>query len=162
MVVFQSSVFRQILANFGNSRQFGANFVALVVADSMPKVWMKSLKLHNFWTMSPNIMCSISLKSYNPYLHPQKVSKNSKTYCIHSNLPKNEKSHFGSLSPLEVNLHDTNLVIWLQQDKFLQQDKDREGEGICTDYLSYLILDIMYGTQSLVIHQLFWSTIMTM
>jgi hypothetical protein len=48
LVVFQSFVFRQILANFGSFGQFGANFVALVVADSMPKVWLKSLKPHNF------------------------------------------------------------------------------------------------------------------
>jgi hypothetical protein len=72
------------------------------VADSMPEVWLKSLKPHNFRTMNSNVMCSISLESYNPYLHLQKVSKNPKIYCIHSNLPKNAKSCFGSLSPFGV------------------------------------------------------------
>jgi hypothetical protein len=52
--------------------------------------------------MSPNVTYSISLKSYHPYLEPQKVSKNPKIYCIHSNLSKNAKSHFGSLDPLGV------------------------------------------------------------
>jgi hypothetical protein len=33
----------------------------------------------------------------------QKVSKNPKIYCIYSSLPKNAKSHFGSLSLLGVN-----------------------------------------------------------
>jgi hypothetical protein len=50
--------------------------------------------------MSPNVICSVSLESY----HPQKVSKNPKVYCIHNNLPKNAKNHFGSLGPLGVNL----------------------------------------------------------
>jgi hypothetical protein len=47
-VVFQSFVFGQILANFGCFGQFWADFAALAVADSMPKVWLKSLKSHNF------------------------------------------------------------------------------------------------------------------
>jgi hypothetical protein len=42
------------------------------------------------------------LESYHPYLQPQKVSRNPKIYCIHSSLPKNTKSHCGSLGPLEV------------------------------------------------------------
>jgi hypothetical protein len=42
-VVFQSFVFGQILANFGSFGQFWADF-----ADSMPEVWLKSLKPHNF------------------------------------------------------------------------------------------------------------------
>jgi hypothetical protein len=47
-VVFQSSVFGQILANSGSFEQFWADFAALAVADSMPEVWLKSLKPHNF------------------------------------------------------------------------------------------------------------------
>jgi hypothetical protein len=43
--------------------------------------------------MSPNIMCSISLESYHPYLQPQKVSKNPKIYCIYKSLPKVPKFH---------------------------------------------------------------------
>jgi hypothetical protein len=38
-------------------------------------------------------MCSVSLECYNPYLQPQKVSKNSKIYCIHISLAKITKSH---------------------------------------------------------------------
>jgi hypothetical protein len=51
-VEFQSFVFGQILANFGSFGQilsrFWADFCALAVADSMPEVWLKSLKPHNF------------------------------------------------------------------------------------------------------------------
>jgi hypothetical protein len=36
------------LVNFGNFGQFWADFVALAVADSMPEVWLKSLRPHNF------------------------------------------------------------------------------------------------------------------
>jgi hypothetical protein len=50
------------------------------VAESMPKLWLKSLKPHNFSTMSPNVTWSVSLESYHPYLLPQKVSKNQKIY----------------------------------------------------------------------------------
>jgi hypothetical protein len=35
-------------ANLGSFGQIWAEFAALVVADSMPKFWLKSLKLHNF------------------------------------------------------------------------------------------------------------------
>jgi hypothetical protein len=42
------------------------------------------------------------LESYQPYLQPQKVSKNPQMLYIHSSLPKNKKSHFGPLSPLGV------------------------------------------------------------
>jgi succinate-acetate transporter protein len=48
LVEFQSFVFGQILANFGSFGQFWAEFAALAVADSMPEVWLKSLKPHNF------------------------------------------------------------------------------------------------------------------
>jgi hypothetical protein len=47
-VEFQSFVIGQILANLGSFGQFWADFAALAVADSMPEVWLKSLKSHNF------------------------------------------------------------------------------------------------------------------
>jgi hypothetical protein len=34
--------------DFSKFGQFWADFAALAVADSMPKVWLKSLKSHNF------------------------------------------------------------------------------------------------------------------
>jgi hypothetical protein len=46
---------------------------------------------------------SISLERYNPYLHPQKVSKNLKIECVRSSVPKITKSRFCSPCPLEVN-----------------------------------------------------------
>jgi hypothetical protein len=61
--------------------------------------------------MSPNVTCTVTLESYNPYLHPQKVSKNPKIYCIHSSLPKNTKSRFGSLGPLGVNIFFENVTL---------------------------------------------------
>jgi hypothetical protein len=54
-------------------------------------------------------MYSISLESHNPYLHSQKVSKNLKIECIHSSLPRNAKSRFGSLSPLGINPKSMDL-----------------------------------------------------
>jgi hypothetical protein len=45
LVVLQSFIFGQILANFW---QFWADFAALVVGDNMPEFWLKSLKPHNF------------------------------------------------------------------------------------------------------------------
>jgi hypothetical protein len=45
--------------------------------------------------MSPNVTCNGSLESYHPYLLREKVSKNLDIYCIHSNLPKLAKTHFG-------------------------------------------------------------------
>jgi hypothetical protein len=44
---FQSFIFGQILANFGNFGQFWADFAALTVANSMPQLGLKSLKPHN-------------------------------------------------------------------------------------------------------------------
>jgi hypothetical protein len=41
-VVFQSFVFKQTLADFGSFGQFWAEFAALTVADSMPKLGLKS------------------------------------------------------------------------------------------------------------------------
>jgi hypothetical protein len=46
-VEFQSFVFRQIWTDFGSFGQFWAEIAALTVADSLPKVWLKSLKPHN-------------------------------------------------------------------------------------------------------------------
>jgi hypothetical protein len=62
--------------------------------------------------MSPNVTCSISLESYHPYLQPQKLSKNPKIYCIHSSLPKDAKSHFGSLGPLGVNIFQNHSLLF--------------------------------------------------
>jgi hypothetical protein len=87
--------FRQILAILGSFGQILADFAALAVVDSMPELRLKSLKPHNFRTMSPNATCSVSKESYNPYHQPQKVSKTPKIYCIHSSILKNAKSRFG-------------------------------------------------------------------
>jgi hypothetical protein len=46
-VEFQSFVFKQIWADFGNFGQVWAEIAALTVAESLPKVWLKSLKPHN-------------------------------------------------------------------------------------------------------------------
>jgi hypothetical protein len=78
-------VFGQILAVLGR-------FAAFTVAESMPETRLKSLKCFNSWTVNPNATWSISLESYHPYLLPQKVSKNSKSYWIHSSLPQNTKT----------------------------------------------------------------------
>jgi hypothetical protein len=75
LVEFQSFIFGQILANLGSFGQFWADFAALIVADSMPQLGLKSYKPHNFWTISPNVMCSVSLESYHPYLLPEKFQK---------------------------------------------------------------------------------------
>jgi hypothetical protein len=48
LVVFQSFFYGQILANFGSFGQFWVEFAALAVANCMPKLWLKSLKPHNF------------------------------------------------------------------------------------------------------------------
>jgi hypothetical protein len=42
LVVFQSFIFGQILANFGNFGQIWAKFAALAMAESMPKARLKS------------------------------------------------------------------------------------------------------------------------
>jgi hypothetical protein len=54
--------------------------------------------------MNPNATWSVSLESYHPYQQPQKVSKNPKIYYIHSIVPKNAKSSFGSLGPLGIKI----------------------------------------------------------
>jgi hypothetical protein len=55
-------------ADFGSFGQFWADFPAFSVAESMPKLGLKSSKLHNFSTMSPNVTCNGLLESYHPYL----------------------------------------------------------------------------------------------
>jgi hypothetical protein len=35
-------------ADFGSFGQFWAEFAAMAMADCMPKLWLKSLKPHNF------------------------------------------------------------------------------------------------------------------
>jgi hypothetical protein len=67
-VVFQSFNFGQILANFGSFGQIWADFQAFIVAESMPKLGLKSSKPHCFSTVSPNVTCNNSLESYHPYL----------------------------------------------------------------------------------------------
>jgi hypothetical protein len=42
LVVFQSFIFGQILANFGTFGQIWANFATLTMVDSMPKLRLKS------------------------------------------------------------------------------------------------------------------------
>jgi hypothetical protein len=46
-VEFQTFVFGQIWADLGSFGQFWSEFVALTVAESLPEVWLKSLKPHN-------------------------------------------------------------------------------------------------------------------
>jgi hypothetical protein len=47
LVEFQSFVFRQILAILGSFGQSWEEIAAFTVAESLPKVWLKSLKPHN-------------------------------------------------------------------------------------------------------------------
>jgi hypothetical protein len=55
-------------ANLGSFGQIWADFPAFTVAESMPKLGLKSSKPHNFSTMSPNVTCNGFLESYHPYL----------------------------------------------------------------------------------------------
>jgi hypothetical protein len=101
-VVFQSFVFGQILAVLGNIGQIWAEFVALSVAENMPKARLKILKPSKLSTMNPNTTWSSSLKSYHPYLTLQKFSKYPQTYCVYNALLKSARSHFGCLCLLVV------------------------------------------------------------
>jgi hypothetical protein len=94
-VEFQSFV-------FGQNWQFWAEFAALIMAESLPKVWLKSLKPHNSQTMNPNATWNVSLESYHPYLQSPQVSNTPQTQCIQSSLPKSAKSRFGCLGCLGV------------------------------------------------------------
>jgi hypothetical protein len=51
----------------------------------------------------------------------QKVPKNPKIYCIHSNLPKSAKIRFGFLGPLGVKEYDLKKFKSLHVHIFLQQ-----------------------------------------
>jgi hypothetical protein len=79
------------------------------VAESLPEVWLKSLKPHNSETVNPNATWNVSLESYHPYLQPQEVSKGPTTLGTYGSLPKNGKGRFGFLSPLGVNNHFKHL-----------------------------------------------------
>jgi hypothetical protein len=46
-VEFQSFVFSQIWADLGRFGQIWAEIAALTVAESLPEMWLKSLKPHN-------------------------------------------------------------------------------------------------------------------
>jgi hypothetical protein len=46
-VEFQSFVFSQIWADWGSFGQFWAEITALTVAESLPEVWLNSLKPRN-------------------------------------------------------------------------------------------------------------------
>jgi hypothetical protein len=61
--------------------------------------------------LNPNATWSVSLENYHSYLQPQKVSKNPQIHCIHSHLPKNVKSHFGSLGPLGLKIPSKYIAI---------------------------------------------------
>jgi hypothetical protein len=91
-VEFQSFIFGQILALLGCFGLIWAKFVALRVAESMPKARLKSSKLHNSEIVNPNATWSISLESYYPYLEPQEVSKAPTTSDTYGSLPKSEKA----------------------------------------------------------------------
>jgi hypothetical protein len=85
-------VFGQISSKLGRFGYFWVEIATLAIDESMPEARLKSLKPFNSSTVNPKATWSGSLISYHPYLLPQKVSKNPKTYCIHSSLPKNARS----------------------------------------------------------------------
>jgi hypothetical protein len=49
--------------------------------------------------MSPDVMCSVSLESYHPYLQPQKVSKIKIKIAFTSACPKSLYSIYGTSKP---------------------------------------------------------------
>jgi hypothetical protein len=108
-VVFQSFVFGQILAILDSFGQFWVDFASCAVAESMPKIRLKSLKPHNSLIVSPKVACSNSLERYNPPLHTYKVSRTPQSNCSHSSVPKSAKNHFGSLACLGVNSGPSRL-----------------------------------------------------
>jgi hypothetical protein len=85
------------LVNFGNFGQIWAEPATLPVADSMPSDGLKTLKPHNSYIVNPKTTRSGSLESYDPYLLPQKVSKNLHAFAIHSNIPKIQNAIFWPL-----------------------------------------------------------------
>jgi hypothetical protein len=100
-----------------NFVKFWAKFAALTMAESMPKVRLKSLKPFNSSTVNPNATWSISLESYHLYLEPQKNSKNPQTYYVHNTLPKSAKSHFGCLCLLGFNHSKLDEVAKMKEEK---------------------------------------------
>jgi hypothetical protein len=53
-----------VWANFGNFRQFWVDFLCIGSDWLHAQTLTEILKLHNFWTVSPDITCSVSLESY--------------------------------------------------------------------------------------------------
>ena len=68
-IVFQSFGIEQILAVLANFGQILANLLDWLWLTSCPKItWnLKNLIIFELF-MSPNFVCSVSLKSYHPYL----------------------------------------------------------------------------------------------
>jgi hypothetical protein len=89
LVVFQSSSSYCLWVEIW---QFWANFAIYAVAKSIPDKRLKSLKPSNSSTMNPKAIWNGSLKSCQPYLLLQKVSKNPNIYCIYSIYPKMQKA----------------------------------------------------------------------
>jgi hypothetical protein len=87
-----------------------ADFASLAVVGSMPELWLKSLKTHNFWTVNSNITCNNSLESYYPPLSTFQVSSALEYYCICSSLSKTEKIQFVLHCCLGV-----NKSLWLHR-----------------------------------------------
>jgi hypothetical protein len=84
------------LEKFGTFGQFWADFVAFAVVQSMPKLWLKPKKPHNFSTVSPNVTYNDSFKNYYPPLSTCLVSSAPEDYCIYNSLPKREKADSSS------------------------------------------------------------------
>jgi hypothetical protein len=89
---------------------------------TIKKVYKKLLYWKSIWQANPpthqpwiqKTTWRSSLKSYNPYLLLQKVSKNPQTYCISSSLSKYGKCHHG-LSPLGVKKTNFHKKIYFAQ-----------------------------------------------
>ena len=113
LVEFQSFIFWQ----------FWAEIAALTVFESLPKVWLKSLKIHNPKTVNPNATCNVSLESYRPCLSLSRSFKTSTTLGAYSNLHKIRKGCFGCLRPLGVNKFHSNRVIKLLIFKFQENSE---------------------------------------
>jgi hypothetical protein len=106
-------------ANFGNFRQFWADFASFTVVESMPKARLKSLKLHNSLTVNPKVVYSISLEIYNPPLYTYTVSRTPQSNCNHGSPPKSTKSHFGCLGCLGVKTITTMMMEYTKKDNLI-------------------------------------------
>jgi hypothetical protein len=91
LVAFQSSWSQLFLGKFW---QFWADSTALTMVESMPKLGLKYLKPHNFWTMSPNAMCSVSLKRLPSMSIASKNFKKSNNLLHSQQLAKKRKEPF--------------------------------------------------------------------